>query len=97
MPDQVRHDQVGFCSQVSFSDRPALSTGKKVGCLLIGLIEIMVIGCLMLVAALGDCAPNVDGSGCENDELWKTLMFPGSFIFALVFNFIFIRWLMRNR
>jgi hypothetical protein len=97
MPDQVRHGELDFTATVSFSDRPALTAGKKAGCLAILVVEIFIIGFAMEVAALGDCAPKIDGTGCESSNMWKLIAFPGSLIFALIFNFVFIRWLMRSR
>jgi hypothetical protein len=46
----------------------------------------MVVG-----AAMGDCPPNVNGAGCENDGVIKFLMFPGS-LFVLTTVGIFAAW-----
>ena len=62
-----------------------ISTGARLGCILYSVIGGLTVSYLLLIAALGDCAPNEDGSGCENDELIKLAMFPGSLmVFVLL-------------
>ena len=70
---------------------------RKVGCYLIGLIGCAVVLVLFVGAALGDCAPNADGTGCENSGLIRFLMFPGSLIMLIAIGIFAARRMMKDR
>ena len=65
---------------MSFGDRPSIPKGKQVGCVLIGLIGAFLSAFLLAGAAMGQCARDADGTGCENEGWIKFAMFPGSLI-----------------
>jgi hypothetical protein len=69
-----------------------MSTGGKIGCVILGL----VLGCLsfvmMGVAALGDCAPGVRCQG----ELGRALMLYGTPIASLAILVGYGFWARRN-
>ena len=69
---------------MSFSDRPSIPMRTKIGCVLLGLLGALLSAFLLVGAAMGDCAPDVDGTGCENDGLIKFGMFPGSLIVLII-------------
>ena len=69
---------------MSFLDRPTVPFKFKIGCLLYVVTAVAVSGFLLVGAAMGDCAPNMDGSGCEHDGLVRFAMFPGSLILFVV-------------
>ena len=68
-----------------------MSYSKMIGCFVFGLIGCFVVVFLLFGAAIGDCAPRVDGTGCENDGLIKFLMFPGSLVVLIIIG-IFAAW-----
>ena len=69
---------------MSFSDRPGIPLRTQLGCLATGLFGALLSAFLFLVAVMGHCAPDADGTGCANDGLIKFAMFPGSLIFLIV-------------
>jgi len=73
---------------VSFSDRPLLSTGKKIGCLAYTIVGTLVVFFGVIGAAMGDCADGPDTS-CKHDTFW---LFPGSLI-IVVLGGLFVLWL----
>ncbi len=81
---------------MSFGQRPLVSTRGKVGCF--GLATILAVLNLWLLAgaAMGHCAPNADGTGCEDDALVRWLMFPG-FLFVSLAILAFAAWLVVKR
>jgi hypothetical protein len=76
---------------MSYSDQPGYGSPKMIGCALIGLAGCFVPAMLLVGAAMGHCATDADGTGCENDGLIKFLMFPGSLI-VLVMIGLFAAW-----
>jgi hypothetical protein len=54
----------------------------------VGLGLALVNGFLLFNAAMGDCAPNPDGTGCENDSVERFLMFPVFLILSVVIGVI---------
>lgn len=66
---------------------------RALGCLGLGIGLSVVNSFLLLNAATGDCAPNPDGSGCENDSFVRFLMFPGFLIVTLLI-FVIAAWRM---
>ncbi len=81
---------------MSFSDRPTLTGLQKLGCFIVALVGIITFMGLIL-AALGHCAPNEDGTGCENDGLLKFVAFPGTAIFFLILGTAMIWLFMRDK
>ncbi|WP_294261317.1 hypothetical protein [uncultured Sphingomonas sp.] len=82
---------------MSFSDRPTVSPLAAAGCLLFGIVGAIIVGLLAVGAALGHCAPQPDGTGCENSGLIDFLMFPGSLIVALLGGIWLARFVTRDR
>jgi hypothetical protein len=76
---------------LSFSDKPGYGSPKMVGCFIAGLVGSLFVTFMLVGAAMGHCAPNEDGTGCENDGLIKFLMFPGSLILLIGIG-IFAAW-----
>jgi hypothetical protein len=68
-----------------------------VGCFLLGLIGCLFVAFLLVGAALGDCAPNADGTGCESNGLTRFLMFPGSLIMLIAIGIFAVRRVMKDR
>ena len=69
---------------MSFADGPNIPLRIRLGCISIGLLGAALSAFLLVGAAMGNCAPNVDGTGCENEGLIKFAMFPGSLIVLIV-------------
>ena len=82
---------------MSFSDRPTVVPLAATGCLLFGIVGAIVVGLLAFGAALGHCAPQPDGTGCEDSELINFMMFPGSLIVALIGGIWLARFVTRDR
>ncbi|WP_292632869.1 MULTISPECIES: hypothetical protein [unclassified Novosphingobium] len=82
---------------MSFADEPQTDTMRKVGCFLLGLIGCAFVAFLLVGAAMGDCAPNADGTGCENDGLIRFLMFPGSLILLIAIGIFAARRVTKDR
>ncbi|WP_228244055.1 hypothetical protein [Porphyrobacter sp. GA68] len=81
---------------MSFSDQQPLSTGRKIGCIGLAFGLVILNGWLLAGAAMGHCAPKVDGAGCERDELIRWLMFPG-FLFVSIAIMVLAGWLALKR
>ena len=81
---------------MSFSDRHTIPPLKAAGCVLYAVLGTLLVMFLLVGAALGHCAPNPDGTGCENDGLIKFLMFPGSLILVVLGGVVLARWTMRD-
>jgi hypothetical protein len=82
---------------LSFSDQPSLTIGQKLGCAVYGLIGVTFTVFGIMLGALGHCAPNEDGTGCENDALMKFLFYPVIPILFIVGGIILAWWMMRRR
>ncbi len=81
---------------MSFSDQPSpLTLWQKLSCLGVAVTGFLVTAFGLLIASLGHCAPEPDGSGCENVGIEKFLWFPGTAIFfvlaGVVMTWFFIR------
>jgi hypothetical protein len=48
-------------------------------------------------AALGHCVPAPDGTGCENDGLFKFMLFPGSLILVVIGGILLARYMTKDR
>jgi hypothetical protein len=82
---------------VSYSNGPGFGSAQVVGCFALGLIGCVVVAFLLVGAAMGDCAPRADGTGCENDGLVRFLMFPGSPILLIAIGIFAARRMMKDR
>ena len=82
---------------MSFADRPTLSGAQKLGCFIVAAVGIVVTFMGLTLAALGHCAPEVDGTGCESDALVKFVAFPGTAIFFLIVGLAMIWFFMRDK
>ena len=71
-----------------FTDRPMLSTAKKIGCLAYTGIGTLVVLFGLVGAAMGDCADGADTS-CKHGTFW---LFPGSLI-VVVLGGLLMLWL----
>jgi hypothetical protein len=67
--------------ELSFSDRPMLSTAKKLGCIAYTGVGSLVVMFGLIGGAMGDCADGPDSS-CK-DNFANFLLFPGSLIIVL--------------
>ena len=67
---------------MSFSDRPMLSAGKKIGCIAYTGIGTLVVLFGLIGGAMGDCADGPDSS-CK-DNFANFLLFPGSLIIVVL-------------
>jgi len=52
---------------------------------------------MLIGAAMGDCFPDIDGTGCEHDGLIRFLMFPGSLILLFITGFFAARLVMKDK
>ena len=66
------------------------------GCFALGLIGCAIVAFMLVGAAMGDCAPSYDGTGCEHAGLIRFLMFPGSLILFVVIGIIAARHVMKD-
>ncbi len=82
---------------MSFSDRPTLTGPQKFGCFIVAAVGIVVTFMGLILAALGHCAPEADGTGCESDGIIKFIAFPGTAIFFLVLGAQMIWFFMRDK
>ena len=64
---------------MSFSDRPMLSTAKKLGCLAYSGLGTLIVVFGLVGAAMGDCA-DIESDSCKYGHFW---LFPGSLIVVL--------------
>jgi hypothetical protein len=81
---------------MSFSEKPSVSGRSKIGCLVLAFILIGVNAWLIVGAAMGQCAPEPDGTGCENDALIRWWMSPGFFYISMAI-MAFAGWLALKR
>jgi hypothetical protein len=81
---------------VGYSNKSLLTTHQKIALFAYALASIIAVGYALLVAALGDCAPKIDGSGCEFDGLIRFLFFPGSLIISVIGGFVLVRYMMKD-
>lgn len=81
---------------MAYRGRPTINLGKLLIAIGVGVIVALVVVFFAIAAAMGDCALNADGSGCENDGLMRFLMFPGSLLVAFVVMFILIKWVTKT-
>ena len=82
---------------MSFSDQPTLTGWQKLGCAVVAIIGIIVVSVGLGMAALGHCAPQADGTGCENDALIKFIAFPGTAILFFVIGILMMKYFMRDK
>ncbi|MCJ2188244.1 hypothetical protein [Novosphingobium beihaiensis] len=76
---------------MSYGDGGNSDLAKHVGCIALGLLGSAFVIMMLFGAVAGDCAPNADGTGCENDGSINFLMFPGSLILLIGIG-IFAAW-----
>ncbi len=81
---------------MSFASQPTMSLPAKLGCFAVGLVLVGLSMLFLTGAAMGHCAPEADGSGCEYDGLIKFMMFPVFPIASVIFMVWFVRRLMRG-
>ncbi|MCB5426061.1 hypothetical protein H0274_12395 [Altererythrobacter sp. CC-YST694] len=79
---------------MSFSNRPMLSNGKKIGCVLYMSLGTLIVLFGLIGAALGDCADIADSS-CK-DNFGNFLLFPGSLIIVLVGGMVMLWFFTRD-
>lgn len=82
---------------MSYSEQPGYGGLRTIGCFGLGLIGCLISAFLLVGAAMGDCAPNTDGTGCENDGLIRFLMFPGSLILLIAIGIFAARRVTKDR
>jgi hypothetical protein len=76
---------------MSLSEKPSVSGRSKIGCFVLAFIVIGVNAWLIVGAAMGNCAPDPDGTGCENDALIRWWMSPG-FLYVSMAIMAFAGW-----
>jgi hypothetical protein len=82
---------------MSFSDRSKIIFGRAVALAVYCVFATVIVGTLLLGAAMGDCADGPNGEGCSKyDGLIRLLMFPGSLIVAVIIGIFLTRWVMRS-
>ena len=79
-----------------YSGRPSPGPLRLVVLAVATLFIVAVVFFFLIGAAMGDCAPNPDGTGCEHDGLIRFLMFPGSLIAGFIAIFLLVRWAMKS-
>jgi hypothetical protein len=82
---------------MSSSDRRKITFGRAVALAVYCVFATVIVGTLLLGAAMGDCADGPNGQGCSKyDHLIRLLMFPGSLVVMVVLGIFLARWVMRN-
>ena len=81
---------------MSFSDRPALSTGKKIGCFAYAAFGTLVIFICVGLASLGDCERKADGT-CVNAGGLTDYLPLGSVIVVIGFGVLLAWYQMRDQ
>ena len=82
---------------MSYRERQTANFMKVLVTTAVGLIIAVLVVFFAIAAAMGDCAPNPDGTGCENDGLMRFLMFPGSLVIGSIILFFLFRWTTRSQ
>jgi H+/Cl- antiporter ClcA len=82
---------------MTYRGRQTINFGKLLIAIGVGVIVALAVVFFAIAAAMGDCALNEDGSGCEYDGLVRFLMFPGSLLVAFVVMFVLIKWVTKTK
>jgi len=82
---------------VSYSDEPGYGGLRMIGCFMLCIIGCLISAFLLVGAAMGDCAPAADGTGCENSGIVRFLMFPGSLILLIAIGIFAARRVTKDR
>ncbi|MBQ0772943.1 hypothetical protein [Parasphingorhabdus sp.] len=82
---------------MSFTEQPGLTVAQKLGCSIYSLSAIVVGVFGILFSALSHCAPNPDGSGCENDGVAKFIAFPVLPILLFIGGVLLVRHMTKDK
>ncbi|CAO1652879.1 hypothetical protein [Parasphingorhabdus sp. NYA22] len=82
---------------MSFTEQPRLTVAQKLGCFIYCLFAMLVGAVGLFFAALGDCAPGPDETGCENDGLAKFVAFPGLQILLFIGGVLLVRHMTKDK
>ncbi|MFN0045563.1 MAG: hypothetical protein ACKVOS_03770 [Sphingorhabdus sp.] len=82
---------------MSFSDRPALTGGQKLGCAMYSIVGLVLVLNALVAVSLGDCAEEYDTPGCAQFKLVKFALFPGSLIAVVIGGILMTRYFMKDR
>jgi hypothetical protein len=77
--------------RVSYTDKPEGELRCHIGCLALTMFGVVIVLLMLLGASMGQCASDINGTGCENEGLISFLMFPGSLILLIAVG-IYASW-----
>ena len=81
---------------MSFSDRPNLSIGQKVGCVAYVFAGMFFLWIAFIRTALRKCTPLPDGSACEPDGWIEIAPFPVTLIVIIAGGILLVRQMTKD-